>query len=154
MLCEPGARLQAVVTTEIVRDHENVPSWIVGFNGLEPLNVVLRVARGGAARPRAPAPAGVVDVGGIRLDLLRREATVGERTVGLSAREFSLLKAFGDHPGEVLSRQELLSMAWGVDFDPRTNLVDVYVGYLRRKLGEPVIETVRGVGYRLGLAAG
>jgi DNA-binding response OmpR family regulator len=54
---------------------------------------------------------------------------------------------FADHPGKVLSRQQLLSMAWGMDFDPQTNLVDVYVGYLRRKLGEPVIETVRGAGY-------
>jgi two-component system response regulator QseB len=69
--------------------------------------------------------------------------------ISLSAREFSLLKAFADHPGQVLSRQELLSMAWGMDFDPQTNLVDVYVGYLRRKLGEPVIETVRGAGYCL-----
>jgi DNA-binding response OmpR family regulator len=69
--------------------------------------------------------------------------------VSLSAREFSLLQAFAGHPGQTLSRQELLSMAWGIDFDPHTNLVDVYVGYLRRKLGEPVIETVREAGYRL-----
>jgi two-component system response regulator QseB len=60
-----------------------------------------------------------------------------------------LLRAFTDHPGQTLSRQELLSMAWNMDFDPKTNLVDVYVGYLRRKLGEQVIETVRGAGYRL-----
>jgi len=68
---------------------------------------------------------------------------------GLSEREFSLLRAFVGHPREVLSRRELLAMAWGMEFDPRTNLVDVYVGYLRRKIGEPVIETVRGAGYRL-----
>ena len=98
-------------------------------------------------RPRAGASPGVLRVGGIRVDLLRREVTVGGRTVSLSAREFSLLKVFADHPGKVLSRQQLLSMAWGMDFDPQTNLVDVYVGYLRRKLGEPVIETVRGAGY-------
>ena len=104
-------------------------------------------------RPRAGAAGGVVRIGPISLDLLRREVTVGERTVSLSAREFALLNAFACHPGEVLSRQELLSMAWGLDFDPRTNLVDVYVGYLRRKLGDPVIETVRGAGYRLPLPA-
>jgi DNA-binding response OmpR family regulator len=100
-------------------------------------------------RPRAAGPPGVLQAGGINIDPLRREVTVDGRVVSLSAREFSLLKAFADHPGEVLSRQELLSMAWDINFDPGTNLVDVYVGYLRRKLGEPVIETVRGAGYRL-----
>src|SRR5207244_342640 len=83
--------------------------------------------------------------GGICIDLLRREVTAGGRTVSLSAREFSLLKAFAGHPGQVLSRQELLSMAWSMNFDPQTNLVDVYVSYLRRKLGETIIET--GSGY-------
>ncbi len=100
-------------------------------------------------RPRTTVSPGLLRVGGISLDLLRREVTVNGRTVGLSAREFSLLSAFARHPSQVLSRPELLSMAWGMSFDPRTNLVDVYVGYLRRKLGEPVIETVRGSGYRL-----
>jgi DNA-binding response OmpR family regulator len=100
-------------------------------------------------RPRAAVSPSVLQAGSIRIDLLRREATVGERTVSLSARELSLLKAFADNPGQVLSRQELLSMAWAMDFDPQTNLVDVYVGYLRRKLGEPIIETVRGAGYCL-----
>ena len=100
-------------------------------------------------RPRTAISPACCSVGGICIDPLRREVTVGGRTVSLSAREFSLLKAFADHPGQVLSRQELLSMAWGMNFDPGTNLVDVYVGYLRRKLGEPVIETVRGAGYRL-----
>jgi DNA-binding response OmpR family regulator len=96
-----------------------------------------------------PAPAGVLRVGGIYLDVVTREVTVGDRTVSLSDREFSLLRAFVSHPRQVLSRSELLSLAWRTDFDPRTNLVDVYVGYLRRKLGERVIETVRGAGYRL-----
>jgi DNA-binding response OmpR family regulator len=100
-------------------------------------------------RPRADVSPGVLRVGGISVDRLRREATVGGRTFSLSAREFALLQAFVGHPGQVLSRQELLSMAWGLDFDPGTNLVDVYVGYLRRKLGEALIETVRGSGYRL-----
>ena len=100
-------------------------------------------------RPRPAVPPSVLQAGSIRIDLLRREATAGGRAVSLSARELSLLKAFAGHPGQVLSRQELLSMAWGMDFDPQTNLVDVYVGYLRRKLGEPIIETVRGAGYCL-----
>jgi DNA-binding response OmpR family regulator len=100
-------------------------------------------------RPRAANSPSVLQAGGICIDPLRREVTADGRAVSLSAREFSLLKAFADHPGQILSRQELLSMAWGMDFDPQTNLVDVYVGYLRRKLGEPIIETVRGAGYYL-----
>ena len=96
-----------------------------------------------------PAAGGVLRAGGIYLDVLAREVTAGGRTVGLSDREFALLRAFVSRPCQVLSRRELLAMAWDMDFDPQTNLVDVYVGYLRRKLGEPVIETVRGAGYRL-----
>jgi DNA-binding response OmpR family regulator len=102
-------------------------------------------------RPRADVSAGVLRAGGISVDQVRHEATVGGRTFTLSAREFALLQAFVGHPSQVLSRQELLSMAWDMNFDPGTNLVDVYVGYLRRKLGEALIETVRGSGYRLGL---
>jgi DNA-binding response OmpR family regulator len=97
----------------------------------------------------AIAPDMLIRVGGICVDLLEHKVTIDGRTVSLSAREFSLLKAFVAHPGKVLSRQELLSMAWGMYFDPGSNLVDVYVRYLRRKLGEPVIETVHGAGYRL-----
>jgi len=100
-------------------------------------------------RPRADAASSLLRAGGICLDLLRREVTLSGRTVYLSDREFFLLKAFARHPRRTLTRQELLAMAWGMTFDPGTNLVDVYVGYLRRKLGETVIETVRGAGYRL-----
>jgi DNA-binding response OmpR family regulator len=100
-------------------------------------------------RARADATPAVLHVGGITVDQLRREVTIDGRTFSLSAREFALLQAFAEHPSQVLSRQELLSMAWGMNHDPGTNLVDVYVGYLRRKLGEPLIETVRGAGYRL-----
>jgi DNA-binding response OmpR family regulator len=100
-------------------------------------------------RPGAAAPVGLLRMGDIRLDLQTHDVTVAGRTVNLSAREFALLRALASHPGQILSRQELLSIAWGINFDPQTNLIDVYVGYLRRKLGEPVIETVRGTGYRL-----
>ena len=102
-------------------------------------------------RPRADVPPGLLRAGRISVDQVRHEATVGGRTFSLSAREFALLQAFVGHPSQVLSRQELLSMAWDMDFDPGTNLVDVYVGYLRRKLGDALIETVRGSGYRLRL---
>ena len=100
-------------------------------------------------RSGTAAAVGALRVGGIYLDVLTRAVTIAGRTVTLSEREFSLLRAFVGHPRQVLSRRELLAMAWGMDFDPQTNLVDVYVGYLRRKIGQPVIETVRGAGYRL-----
>jgi len=100
-------------------------------------------------RPQPAAGAAVLRAGGIYLDVLTREVTAAGRTVSLSDREFSLLRAFVNHPRQVLSRRELLATAWNMDFDPQTNLVDVYVGYLRRKLGWTIIETVRGAGYRL-----
>ena len=91
----------------------------------------------------------VLAAGGVQLDLRSRRAKAGELEVELSTREFALLEAFLRHPRQVLSREQLLSQVWGFDFDPGTNVVDVYVGYLRRKLGEGCIETVRGMGYRL-----
>ena len=100
-------------------------------------------------RSSPAATAGALRAGDVSLDVLTREVTIAGRTVSLSEREFSLLRAFVGHPRRVLSRRELLAMAWGMNFDPGTNLVDVYVGYLRRKIGEPMIETVRGAGYRL-----
>ena len=97
---------------------------------------------------RAPEPT-VLTVGEASLDLRTRQAIVGEEVVNLSAREFALADAFFRHPGQVLSREQLLSHVWGYDFDPRSNVVDVYVGYLRRKLGRDRIATVRGMGYAL-----
>jgi DNA-binding response OmpR family regulator len=91
----------------------------------------------------------VLTVGDIQLDLRARRATIGEVTVDLTAREFSLLETFMRHPGQVLTREQLLSHVWGYFFDPQTNLVNVYVGALRKKLGDDAIETVRGAGYRL-----
>jgi DNA-binding response OmpR family regulator len=91
----------------------------------------------------------VLTLGGLQLDLRTRRAQVGGRTVDLSAREFALAETFLRHPGQVLSREQLLSHVWGYDFDPGSNVVDVYVRYLRRKLGAERIVTVRGMGYRL-----
>ena len=87
--------------------------------------------------------------GGVTLDLRSRQVRTGGRACDLSAREFLLLEAFLRHPGQVLSREQLLSHVWGYDFDPGSNVVDVYVRYLRRKVGPEAIETVRGMGYRL-----
>jgi DNA-binding response OmpR family regulator len=88
-------------------------------------------------------------VGSLRLDVRSRAVTVGTRVVELTAREFSLLETFMRHYGQVLSREQLLSRVWGYDYDPGSNVVDVYVRNLRRKLGAPTIETMRGAGYRL-----
>ncbi|MET0926000.1 MAG: response regulator transcription factor, partial [Solirubrobacterales bacterium] len=87
-------------------------------------------------------------VGDVALDLRTRWVSVGGEAVELSAREFELLRAFLQHPNQVLSREQLLARVWGYDYDPGSNVVDVYVGYLRKKLGPAKFETVRGVGYR------
>ncbi|MGP3536245.1 response regulator transcription factor [Microbacterium sp. RD1] len=84
----------------------------------------------------------------VSLDVLTRRATVAGREVDLSAREFALTEQFLRHPGQVLSREQLLSRVWGLDFDPGSNVVDVYVRYLRGKFGHDRISTVRGAGYR------
>jgi DNA-binding response OmpR family regulator len=89
-----------------------------------------------------------IDVGGVRLDLRTRQADVDGERVDLSAREFALAEIFMLNPGQVLSREQLLDHVWGFDFDPGSNVVDVYVGYLRRKFGAGTISTVRGMGYR------
>lgn len=85
----------------------------------------------------------------LSLDVRTREARLGGRRVELSAREFALAEEFVRNAGQVLSREQLLSRVWGYDFDPGSNVADVYVGYLRQKLGAERIETVRGAGYRL-----
>jgi DNA-binding response OmpR family regulator len=98
---------------------------------------------------RAPEPT-VLRVGDAALDLRTRKVSVGDRSLeGLTAREFALAETFFRHPGQVLSREQLLSHVWGYDYDPGSNVVDVYVGYLRKKLGEGRISTARGMGYRL-----
>jgi DNA-binding response OmpR family regulator len=91
----------------------------------------------------------VLTHGGLTLDLRTRRIRVGGRDVDLSAREFALAEAFLRHPGQVLSREQLLSQVWGYDFDPGSNVVDVYVRYLRNKVGAEHVATVRGMGYRL-----
>ena len=94
-----------------------------------------------------------LSVAGIKLDFLTRRVERDGMPITLSAREFELLAYFMRHPGQVLSKQQILSAVWGYDFDPGTNVVEVYVGYLRRKLaangGPTPIETLRSVGYRL-----
>jgi DNA-binding response OmpR family regulator len=96
----------------------------------------------------ADDPAGVLSAGGVSLDQRTRRATVDGTEVDLSAREYALAEIFLANAGQVLSREQLLDHVWGYDFDPGSNVVDVYVGYLRRKFGADTITTVRGMGYR------
>ena len=95
----------------------------------------------------------VIELGSLRLDPATRQAWRGEAEIDLSAKEFSLLETFMRHPGEVLSRLDLLEHAWDYAYENKSNVVDVYVRYLRAKIDRPFgldsIETVRGVGYRL-----
>ena len=105
------------------------------------------VRRGQKERPA------VIEVGELRLDPATRQAWRGERGIDLSTKEFALLEAFMRRPGDVLSRLELLEHAWDFGYENRSNVIDVYVRYLREKIDRPFgvksIETVRGTGYRL-----
>jgi DNA-binding response OmpR family regulator len=92
--------------------------------------------------------------GSLTVDLVAHRAVLDGQPIDLSARELALLAAFLRHAGQVLSRPQLLDQVWGVPFDPGSNVVDVYVAALRRKLGSDWIETVRGLGYRLTVPAG
>ncbi len=99
-----------------------------------------------------PSPTEIV-VGDLTLDLLTKLAQRGGRQIELAPREWVMLELFMRHPNQVLSRSQILSNVWDYSFDPGSNVVDVYVGYLRRKINVPglpaLIQTVRGAGYRL-----
>jgi DNA-binding response OmpR family regulator len=103
------------------------------------------------ARLRAPGTEEptVLDVGPVELDLMTRRVKVGGGEIALTPREYRLLEVFMRHPDQVLSREQLLAHAWGYAVEPGTNVVNVYVSALRKKLGDEAIEAVRGVGYRL-----
>jgi two-component system OmpR family response regulator len=105
------------------------------------------------ARDASERQGTIFQVGDLRIDVIARLAWRGDKPIELPSREFTLLEFFMRRPGQTLSRQALLATVWRITFDPGSNLVDVYVGYLRRRIdhpGEPSrITTVRGVGYRL-----
>jgi DNA-binding response OmpR family regulator len=100
-------------------------------------------------RPPAEAASQSLTHGAIRLDLMTRRVSVNGVEHDLTAREFAMLEMFLRHPGQVLSREQLLNSVWGYDYDPGSNVVDVYVRYLRKKVGDSAVATVRGMGYRL-----
>ena len=120
----------------------------------KPFSFAELVARVRAALRTAEQPSATeLVVGDLRLDLLSKVAWRAGRRIDLAPREWGLLELFMRHPGQVLSRAQILDHVWDYDFDPGSNVVDVYVGYLRRKLNgpgiAPLIGTVRGAGYRL-----
>ncbi|MFC5060817.1 response regulator transcription factor [Actinomycetospora atypica] len=146
-----GSRLPVIVLTA----RDSVTDTVAGLEGgaddymAKPFRFEELLAR---VRRRLVHDGGEVTVlrhGSLSLDLRTRQATVDGVVVDLSAREYVLAETFLRHPGQVLSREQLLSRVWGYDFDPGSNVVDVYVRYLRRKIGTDRIATVRGMGYRL-----
>lgn len=147
-----GERLPILILTARDDPTDKVEGLDAGANdyvtkpfGLEELLARVRVQLRGAGS----AEPTVLETGGMKLDLRTRRAMVDGDLVELTAREFTMLETFMRHPGQVLSREQLLAHVWGYDYDPGSNVVEVYVRYLRRKLGEGAIETVRGMGYRL-----
>ena len=102
-------------------------------------------------RRSAPHSSGVLTVGPIALDVVRHRVTVGGNEVTLTLKEFELLRLFAENKGVVFTRDQLLALIWGVDYIGETRTVDVHIGTLRTKLGDAgeLIETVRGVGYRM-----
>lgn len=147
-----GATLPVIVLTARTSAEDTLASLEGGANDYMPkpfrfdellARVRLRLAdanQGGLPR---------LAIEGLELDLRTRRALVDGREVELSAREFALAEELLRHADRVLSREQLLSRVWGYDFDPGSNIVDVYIGYLRTKLGSEHIETVRGMGYRM-----
>jgi two-component system response regulator QseB len=147
-----GERMPVIILTARDELDDKVQGLDAGGNDyvVKPFKLEELLARvraqlrgGGASEPT------VLQASGITLDLRSRKALVNGHTVDLTAREFTMLETLMHHSDQVLSRQQLLSHVWGYDYDPGSNIVEVYVGYLRRKLGTKAIETVRGMGYRL-----
>ncbi|GAA1618418.1 response regulator transcription factor [Actinoplanes couchii] len=152
-----GLRLPVIVLTA----RDGVEDTVAGLEGgandyvskpfrFAELLARIRVRLQEAGPPPAAGDAGMrLEHGDLLLDLRTRRAHVDDRVYDLTAREFGLLEMFLRHPGQVLTREQILAHVWGFDFDPASNVVDVYVRTLRKKVGEARIHTVYGQGYRL-----
>jgi DNA-binding response OmpR family regulator len=147
-----GQRMPVLILTA----RDDLDSTVAGLEGgaddyvTKPFKFEELLARIRARLREQPEPEQtVLEAGGVTLDMRARRAMVEGRTIELSAREYTMLEVLMRHAGQVLSREQLLSHVWGYDHDPGSNVVDVYVGYLRKKLGPDAIETARGMGYRL-----
>jgi two-component system, OmpR family, copper resistance phosphate regulon response regulator CusR len=149
-------RVNERVPVVILTARENVRDTVAGLEGgaddyiTKPFRFqeLLARVRLRLRSERSPEPT-TLRVGDLKLDLRTKQVVVDGEELDLSAREFALAESFFRHPGQVLSREQLLDLVWGYAFDPRSNVVDVYVGYLRKKLGKDRITSVRGMGYRL-----
>ena len=147
-----GSRMPVIMLTARVELHDTVAGLEGGADDYlgKPFRFDELVARIRLRMRRDDAAAGTeLTHRDLALDIRTRRAHVGGVDVELSAREFALAEELVRHAGQVLSREQLLSRVWGFDFDPGSNVADVYIGYLRHKFGPGRIETVRGVGYRL-----
>ncbi len=147
-----GQRMPVLILTA----RDDLDSTVAGLEGgaddyvTKPFKFEELLARIRARLREQPEPEQtVLEAGEVTLDMRARRASVEGRTIELSAREYTMLEVLMRHAGQVLSREQLLSHVWGYDHDPGSNVVDVYIGYLRKKLGPDVIETARGMGYRL-----
>ena len=147
-----GQRMPVLILTA----RDDLDSTVAGLEGgaddyvTKPFKFEELLARIRARLREQPEPEQtVLEAGEVTLDMRARRASVQGNTIELSAREYTMLEVLMRHAGQVLSREQLLSHVWGYDHDPGSNVVDVYVGYLRKKLGPDAIETARGMGYRL-----
>jgi DNA-binding response OmpR family regulator len=149
-LREAKPRLPVIAVTALDDTGSRVSGLDAGADDYitKPFSVDELAARVRARLRWAEDPGGVLKAGPLTLDLAAHRAVLDGREVAVSARELELLATFMRHPGQVLSRAQLLDHVWGLDFDPGSNVVDVYVAALRRKIGSDAIETVRGSGYR------
>ncbi|NNG19574.1 response regulator transcription factor [Naumannella sp. ID2617S] len=148
---QTGSRLPVVILTARGTVSDTVAGLESGADDYmaKPFSVEELLARI-KLRLRAPETESLVLThGDLTLDVRTRRVRVGGREIELTAREFALAEAFLSHPGEVLTREQLLSKVWGLDFDPGSNVLEVYVRYLRRKIGAEYFQTVRGMGYKL-----
>ena len=149
----PGLPVLMLTARDEVRDKVRALDSGADDYLTKPFDLEELMARMRALVRRADQPqASRIEVGDLKIDLLSHRVWRGEKQVDLSSREFALLEYFVRHSGQVVSRQQILSAVWDYAFDPGSNVVDVYVSYLRNKLdrrGEPsLIATVRGAGYR------
>lgn len=143
------AKVAVIVLT--ARDGAAVPALDAGADDYlaKPFSFDELLARIRARLREAPVPESTVLIeGDCALDLRTRTLTVAGKMVELTAREFALAELFFRNSRQVLSRQQILSHVWGYDYEPDSNVVDVYIGYLRKKLGRERLVTVRGMGYR------
>lgn len=151
-LRERGDRLPVVILTARDEVSDKVDGFDLGADDYvtKPFRFEELLARVRARLRQGGTPeVTVLSAAGLELDLRTRHACTEDGTIELTAREFALLETLLRHAGQVLTREQLLSHVWGFDYDPGSNVVDVYIGYLRRKLGDGRFETVRGMGYRL-----